>query len=196
MYDKEYLIESKIKNNLLYKAIFSKYKSISEFCRIHNIGSGHVSSLINLKEPILTKKGEMRECVVKICDALNMTPDDLFPARQWHQSLKINKIQKEIDEEEVLSLEQDSYQHDSYQLEDLSSKDDLKEEISLLLSTLSPREERIVRMHFGIDGVEQQTLDQIAKMFNVSNSRIQQIVQKALRKLQHPKRCNKLKVLR
>lgn len=57
-----------------------------------------------------------------------------------------------------------------------------------LLATLQPREERILRLRFGINGNPEETLEKIGKSFNVSKERIRQIEKKALQKLQHPKR--------
>jgi RNA polymerase primary sigma factor len=61
-----------------------------------------------------------------------------------------------------------------------------------LLKTLSPREERIIRMRFGIDGSEH-TLEEVGNSFAVTRERIRQIEAKALRKLRHPSRSDKLR---
>jgi RNA polymerase primary sigma factor len=57
-----------------------------------------------------------------------------------------------------------------------------------LLSTLQPREEKILRLRFGLDGHQAETLEKIGKIFNVSKERIRQIEKKALRKLKNPNR--------
>ncbi|MBI5468113.1 MAG: RNA polymerase sigma factor RpoD [Deltaproteobacteria bacterium] len=62
-----------------------------------------------------------------------------------------------------------------------------------VLSTLSPREEKVLRMRFGIGETKDHTLEEVGAYFNVTRERIRQIEAKALRKLRHPKRCNKLK---
>lgn len=62
-----------------------------------------------------------------------------------------------------------------------------------MLSGLTPREERVIRMRFGIGMATDHTLEEVGKQFNVTRERIRQIEAKALRKLQHPNRAKKLK---
>lgn len=70
---------------------------------------------------------------------------------------------------------------------------DLTGHMSEVLSTLSPREEKVLRMRFGIGEMKDHTLEEVGAFFNVTRERIRQIEAKALRKLRHPKRCKKLK---
>lgn len=72
-------------------------------------------------------------------------------------------------------------------LKELSQKE-LRSILEKLLATLQPREEKILRLRFGIGGRPEETLEKIGKSFNVSKERIRQIEKKALKKLQHPKR--------
>jgi RNA polymerase primary sigma factor len=71
----------------------------------------------------------------------------------------------------------------------------LKEQIERVLRTLDPREEKILRMRFGMEDGTEHTLDAVGRSFNVTRERIRQIEAKALRKLRHPSRLLKLKVL-
>jgi len=70
---------------------------------------------------------------------------------------------------------------------------ELKEVITQMLSSLTPREERVLRMRFGIGMATDHTLEEVGKQFSVTRERIRQIEAKALRKLQHPKRSRSLK---
>lgn len=70
---------------------------------------------------------------------------------------------------------------------------DLTGHMNEVLSTLSPREEKVLRMRFGIGESKDHTLEEVGAYFNVTRERIRQIEAKALRKLRHPKRCKKLK---
>jgi len=72
-------------------------------------------------------------------------------------------------------------------LDELSHQE-LRSLLVKLLATLQPREEKILRLRFGIGGKPEETLEKIGKSFNVSKERIRQIEKKALKKLQHPKR--------
>ncbi len=69
----------------------------------------------------------------------------------------------------------------------------LKEVTTSMLSSLTPREERVLRMRFGIGMATDHTLEEVGKQFSVTRERIRQIEAKALRKLQHPKRSRTLK---
>ena len=71
----------------------------------------------------------------------------------------------------------------------------LKERTAHVLRTLSPREEKIIRMRFGIDDGSEHTLEEVGRSFAVTRERIRQIEAKALRKLRHPSRSLKLKSL-
>lgn len=69
----------------------------------------------------------------------------------------------------------------------------LKEQLVDVLKTLTPREEKVLRLRFGIDDGHTRTLEEVGKEFNVTRERIRQIEAKALRKLRHPSRSKKLK---
>ncbi len=69
----------------------------------------------------------------------------------------------------------------------------LKEQLVEVLKTLTPREEKVLRLRFGIDDGHTRTLEEVGKEFNVTRERIRQIEAKALRKLRHPSRSKKLK---
>ena len=70
---------------------------------------------------------------------------------------------------------------------------DLKERVREVLKTLAPREEKVLKMRFGIDVASEHTLEEVGKDFSVTRERIRQIEVKALRKLRHPSRSTKLK---
>ena len=69
----------------------------------------------------------------------------------------------------------------------------LKEQLADVLKTLTPREEKVLRLRFGLEDGRPRTLEEVGKEFNVTRERIRQIEAKALRKLRHPSRSKKLK---
>ena len=69
----------------------------------------------------------------------------------------------------------------------------LKEQLEDVLSTLTDREQKVLRLRFGLDDGRARTLEEVGKEFNVTRERIRQIEAKALRKLRHPSRSRKLK---
>ena len=76
---------------------------------------------------------------------------------------------------------------------DAASHTLLKEQLSEVLKTLTPREEKVLRLRFGLEDGRSRTLEEVGKEFNVTRERIRQIEAKALRKLRHPSRSKKLK---
>ncbi len=75
---------------------------------------------------------------------------------------------------------------------DEASKQLLKDHLDEVLSTLSDREARVLKLRFGLEGSKQMTLEEVGKVFGVTRERIRQIEAKALRKLKHPSRRKKL----
>ena len=77
--------------------------------------------------------------------------------------------------------------------QDSASYTMLKEQLNDVMKTLTPREEKVLRLRFGLDDGKARTLEEVGKTFNVTRERIRQIEAKALRKLRHPSRSKKLK---
>ena len=77
--------------------------------------------------------------------------------------------------------------------QDAASQALLKEQLDAVLSTLTPREEKVIRLRFGLDDGRPRTLEEVGEVFEVTRERIRQIEAKALRKLRHPSRSKKLK---
>ncbi|MBI4296656.1 MAG: sigma-70 family RNA polymerase sigma factor, partial [Chloroflexi bacterium] len=76
---------------------------------------------------------------------------------------------------------------------DAATKQLLKEQIEDVLATLSPREQRVVKLRFGLEDGRSRTLEEVGREFMVTRERIRQIEAKVLRKLRHPSRSRKLK---
>jgi RNA polymerase primary sigma factor len=69
----------------------------------------------------------------------------------------------------------------------------LKEQTESVLKTLTPREEKVIKMRFGVGDGSEHTLEEVGKQFDVTRERIRQIEAKALRKLRHPSRSEQLR---
>lgn len=69
----------------------------------------------------------------------------------------------------------------------------LKDQVEEVLSTLTPRERRVLQLRFGLEDGRSRTLEEVGKEFGVTRERIRQIEAKALRKLRHPSRSKRLK---
>lgn len=107
--------------------------------------------------------------------------------------------QEPVSLETPIGEEEDSHLGDFIPDEDALAPADaashvlLKEQLSDVLQTLTPREEKVLRLRFGLEDGRSRTLEEVGKEFNVTRERIRQIEAKALRKLRHPSRCKKLK---
>ena len=113
---------------------------------------------------------------------------------------EIQKISQEpVSLETPIGEEEDSHLGDFIQDDNVPVPADaaaftlLKEQLVEVLSTLTEREQRVLRLRFGLDDGRSRTLEEVGKEFNVTRERIRQIEAKALRKLRHPSRSRKLK---
>jgi RNA polymerase primary sigma factor len=113
---------------------------------------------------------------------------------------KILKIAQEpISLETPIGEEEDSHLGDFIEDKAVVSPSDavinlsLKEQTSSVLKTLTPREEKVIKMRFGLDDGSEHTLEEVGQSFAVTRERIRQIEAKALRKLRHPSRSRKLR---
>lgn len=113
---------------------------------------------------------------------------------------KVMKIAKEpvsleapVGDEEDSSLGDFIADENALQPIDSAIHSNLKETCTRILSSLTPREERVLRMRFGIGMNTDHTLEEVGQQFNVTRERIRQIEAKALRKLKHPSRSKKLR---
>ena len=77
--------------------------------------------------------------------------------------------------------------------EEYTTNELLKDEIDDILLTLTEREEKVIRLRFGLEDGKARTLEEVGQMFGVTRERIRQIEAKALRKLRHPSRSRKLR---
>ena len=114
--------------------------------------------------------------------------------------MEIQKIaQDPVSLETPIGEEEDSHLSDFIEDENSTTPTDavsftmLKEQLLGVLDTLTPREEKVLRLRYGLDDSRPRTLEEVGKEFNVTRERIRQIEAKALRKLRHPSRSKKLK---
>jgi len=120
-----------------------------------------------------------------------------MPVEKVRDILKI--AQEPVSLETPIGEEEDSHLGDFIPDEDASEPSEaasftlLKEQLMAVLSTLTPREEKVLRLRFGIEDGRTRTLEEVGKEFNVTRERIRQIEAKALRKLRHPSRSKKLR---
>ena len=130
------------------------------------------------------------------------TPEEVaeemdIPVERVREILKIS--QEPVSLETPIGEEEDSHLGDFIQDENVPVPADaaaftlLKEQLVEVLSTLTEREQKVLRLRFGLDDGRARTLEEVGKVFNVTRERIRQIEAKALRKLRHPSRSRKLR---
>ena len=130
------------------------------------------------------------------------SPDEIaeemnMPVEKVREILKI--AQEPVSLETPIGEEEDSHLGDFIEDDTASEPSEaasltlLKEQLMDVLSTRTPREEKVLKLRFGIEDGRTRTLEEVGKEFNVTRERIRQIEAKALRKLRHPSRSKKLK---
>ena len=130
------------------------------------------------------------------------TPEEIaeemkMPVDRVREILKIS--QEPVSLETLIGEEEDSHLGDFIQDDNVPVPADaaaftlLKEQLIEVLGTLTEREQKVLRLRFGLDDGRARTLEEVGKEFNVTRERIRQIEAKALRKLRHPSRSRKLK---
>jgi len=135
---------------------------------------------------------------------LNREPSEEELAKKMNTTVEkirdIYKISQEpVSLETPIGEEDDSHLGDfikderNMSPEEYATNEMLKDEISEVLLTLTEREEKVIRLRFGLEDGKSRTLEEVGQMFGVTRERIRQIEAKALRKLRHPSRSRKLK---
>lgn len=140
----------------------------------------------------------------QLLQELGREPSDEELAKEMNMPIeKVREIRKIAQEpvslETPIGEEEDSHLGDFIPDEEALAPSDsaaftlLKEQLIQVLDTLTEREEKVLRLRFGLDDGRARTLEEVGKEFNVTRERIRQIEAKALRKLRHPSRSKKLK---
>ena len=149
-----------------------------------------INKLIRVSRQLLQELGR-EPTPEEIAEEMNM------PVDRVREILKIS--QEPVSLETPIGEEEDSHLGDFIQDDNVPVPADaaaftlLKEQLVEVLGTLTDREQKVLRLRFGLDDGRARTLEEVGKEFNVTRERIRQIEAKALRKLRHPSRSRKLK---
>ena len=129
--------------------------------------------------------------VEEIADYLNTPIDKIREAMRASQEPV--SLETPIGEEEDSHLGDFIPDESALTPQEAAAQAMLKEQLNSVLATLTPREEKVIRLRFGLDDGRPRTLEEVGDEFEVTRERIRQIEAKALRKLRHPSRSKKLK---
>lgn len=175
-------MEMRLRNNILYQAIFAKWKSVGAFCKEFDLDYGRVTGYLNLSANPFKKNGGYTKTALATAKALLILEDDLFPRQIYRIETTVATV--EIDLKELpagrnfprLASEDDTYQAMVHA------------ELSRAMSTalkihLHPRERKVLEMRYGLNGHDEHTCEEVGNKLGVSGTRIQQIEKGALRKL-------------
>ena len=155
---------------------------------------------VHMVETIHRLKGVSRALLQKL--GRDPTPEEIAVEMEVpvEKVIEIQKIaQDPVSLETPIGEEEDSHLGDFIEDEKAISPNDsvaftmLKEQLLGVLDTLTPREEKVLRLRYGLDDGRPRTLEEVGKEFNVTRERIRQIEAKALRKLRHPSRSKRLR---
>ena len=139
----------------------------------------------------LTRKNLKEPTVEEIAAALDMEPDKVRELLQLSQ--EPISLETPVGEEEDAHLEDFIQDEDAGVPVDEAGRQLLRRELLHVLKSLTPREERVITLRFGLEDGRARTLEELGKEFNVTRERVRQIEAKALRKLRHPSRAKLLR---
>lgn len=198
---KDLLVQSRFKNCILFDAMAGR--SVVEIARESGVRPHSIYGLLNLTLSPTTSEGTYRASARKLADFLRMLPEDLFPTSLYILNLP-RVVEREYSSEVVLK------QLSCREAMALPAPDGFKtieiEEraamIERVLKTIPPREAEILRQRFGLDGEGERTLEEVGKSMvgpvsgkPVHREYVRHLESKALRRLRHPSRSRKLRLL-
>jgi RNA polymerase sigma factor (sigma-70 family) len=189
-------LELRTKNNRLWHLIFDRYGSVRRFCLQHGISEQATGRLLNLKSSPWKKNGELTKTAAEIVEATGKNVIWLFDPDLYDQRFfpsTPGPLVAEVDPTQILSLSSAADVPALNAAPDEILETVEAEEIDVIdrvLSTLTPREEGIIRLRWGLgpNYGERQTYDMLAGRFGVTRERVRKIEGKALHKLRHPLR--------
>jgi RNA polymerase sigma factor (sigma-70 family) len=184
----DYRIKVTIRNERLLSAIEAMgCVSVRSFCLKYSEDYQRTTEVVNGKFKPINKDGKLNTRVENLLEILGLSVDEAFTPRQL-KGFRNSSFQVKMEETELKQLVDPIRNQEQKHLEA-----DVKHTLDTVLKTrLSPREEKVVRMRFGIGMNTDHTLEECATHFSVTKERIRQIETKAVRRLKHPSALNSI----
>lgn len=146
-FDKEYRVELRVKNNLLYKKIYDNYGTIKNFSDTVGISIQVIRDFLNFKCDLYNRRGgELKNSVKKLMNIFKCPLNELFPEN--YKVIETNKYIKEVSQQEIelISMQSSEMNLLTYSFDSEIEQIDLRNKIEKLINTLSPREAEIIRL--------------------------------------------------
>jgi RNA polymerase sigma factor (sigma-70 family) len=185
---KDYRVKITVRNDRILSKIESEYVSVRNFCMAMNLEYQRITDLIRGTSPI-NAKGEIKELVKKLMEALGCTIEELFTEKQLKGFVSHNKFETKVEEKDLMKIKQDIKPLELGMME----QDVTKVLNKIFHKFLTPREERVIRMRFGIGTWSDSTLAEVGLQFEVTQERIRHIEQNAMKKLSSPEVIDELR---
>jgi len=220
---KDYRIEVKVKNNILYKLMNNKgIETPAELARLSGVNVPAVYNYMNLKvipysSEKKAKEGEFKPSVLKLAEYFGVSPYEMFPIQHLDKPLLTNKAESEMSFEEITQYilpnsDKPLLENGLYEPEQKIYESEKTDAISKMLKTLTKNEEVALRLYYGLDGPKLSMLEIGEHMHRavlgsggggknykyqdekgLTTERVSQIINKAERKMRHKSRAVELK---
>jgi RNA polymerase sigma factor (sigma-70 family) len=178
---KDYRVTIKVRNNRILRAIEESGGTPGQkWCKANGLCYKQVNEYINMVEAPTTSMGDLRPSAIKLCEVVDKIPQDLWSSEQLFP-LETNIGEMEMDYLQVTSLlsaDEQSYLPEFPEIQAEQTSKLLDD----VLNTLPVREQKVIKARFYDD----LSLEECAKLYDVTRERIRQIEQKALKKLRQP----------
>ena len=171
----------------------SEYRSIAELSRFSGISVHTLYHIASLKYANISTENQIKLAKMLSCDVYDLFDQyDEVVAKSKNYP---NKITKDIPIDSMLSLSSKEVMQleSDFNTDDIDNKESLKKDMAISLNELKDREKEVIEMHFGLNGNHPKSLDEISLEFGISRERTRQIKEKAIRRLRHRTRSNRLK---
>jgi len=183
---KDYEIQIAVKNAPLLNMMRENgYETAAELSRACGVSQNSIGGMLNLKNPLYTKHGQVNATAQKIADFFKVLPDMLYPEGQHFEGLNKNKASVQVEAEQMFALTNMAETDPEMLLE----HDQMIAATNEMINGLTWRQQKVLKMRF----VEEKTLEECSQELSVTRERIRQIEQKALRIMRHPTNSEQLR---
>jgi RNA polymerase sigma factor (sigma-70 family) len=180
----DYAVTIRVRNGRLLSEIQRRgYRSVKQFCDVHQFGYQHILAYLSLKLPPYGKEGRIRQSALALCDALSAEVEDLFPPEFLTRAMARATATVGMTEEQLRGMLTQTPQTPL----DHMIIDETGMEVQHAVFSLTPRQTKVLAMRFAMGRYDREySLEEVGNEFNVTRERVRQIEQSGIRKLRNP----------